>query len=295
MSNHGWKHDDLAADLAAHLRGYARPAMIWTDMQLGPMGSARPDVYSIEPTYSRFVAMAYEVKISRADFLSDVTSGKALRYLEFAGSLVYATPKGMVRKDEIPDGCGLIERSDTGWRYAKKPKVNPVQNLPRDAWMKLLIDGVHRCQMIARDPQARQANPWKQEELARKMLGDELAKLMRDRQWAKHSLEQDIEQLRKEREATAEARNAERQRQIGAANAELANIRAAIAIEARGLGLPDDASSYDVRQALQRLRPDADRQALIGAAATLRRHAQWQLREAEEMEAAIRQDEDPTG
>lgn len=295
MSGHSWKHDDLAADLAAHLRGYARPAMIWTDMQLGPMGSARPDVYSIEPTYSRFVAAAYEVKISRADFLSDVTSGKALRYLEFAGSLVYATPKGMVRKDEIPDGCGLIERSDTGWRYAKKPKVNPVQNLPRDAWMKLLIDGVHRCQMIARDPQARQANPWKQEELARKMLGDELAKLMRDRQWARHSLEQDIEQLRKEREATAEARNAERQRQIGAANAELANIRAAIAIEARGLGLPDDASSYDVRQALQRLRPDADRQALIGAAATLRRHAQWQLREAEEMEAAIRQDEEPTG
>lgn len=294
MSSHGWKHDELANDLAAHLRGYARPAMIWTDMQLGPAGSARPDVYSIEPTYSRFIAAAYEVKISRADFLSDVTSGKALRYLEFAGSLVYATPKGMVRKDEIPHGCGLIERSDTGWRYAKKPKVNPVQNLPRDAWMKLLIDGVHRCQMLARDPQARQANPWKQEELARKMLGDELAKMMRDRQWAKHSLQQEVEQLQRERASTAEARNAERQRQIGAANAELANIRALIAAEARGLGLPEDATSYDVRQALQRMRPDADRQALIGAARTLRRHAEWQLREAEEMEAAFCQDEEPS-
>jgi len=294
MSSHGRKHDELANDLAAHLRGYARPAMIWTDMQLGPAGSARPDVYSIEPTYSRFIAAAYEVKISRADFLSDVTSGKALRYLEFAGSLVYATPKGMVRKDEIPHGCGLIERSDTGWRYAKKPKVNPVQNLPRDAWMKLLIDGVHRCQMLARDPQARQANPWKQEELARKMLGDELAKMMRDRQWAKHSLQQEVEQLQRERASTAEARNAERQRQIGAANAELANIRALIAAEARGLGLPEDATSYDVRQALQRMRPDADRQALIGAARTLRRHAEWQLREAEEMEAAFCQDEEPS-
>lgn len=295
MSDHGWKHDDLANDLAAHLRGYARPAMIWTDMQLGPAGSARPDVYSIEPTYSRFLAVAYEVKISRSDFLSDVTSGKALRYLEFAGSLVYATPKGMVRKDEIPDGCGLIERSGTGWRYAKKPKVNPVQNLPRDAWMKLLIDGVTRCQSALRDPKVRQANQWEHAERVRKMLGDELGNMLRNREAAKHYLEQEIEQLRQERETTSQARAAERQRQIGAANAELANIKAMIATEARGLGLPEDATAYDVRQALQRLRPDADRQALIGAARTLRRHAEWQLREAEEMEAAIGQDEGAEG
>lgn len=39
-------HDELAQSLAAHLRGDAR--MIWCDLQLGPSGSPRPDVYTID-------------------------------------------------------------------------------------------------------------------------------------------------------------------------------------------------------------------------------------------------------
>ena len=30
-----WRHDELADDLAAHLRG-GTDRMVWTDMQLGP-------------------------------------------------------------------------------------------------------------------------------------------------------------------------------------------------------------------------------------------------------------------
>ena len=44
-------HDELAADLAAHLRG--ERTMVWTDMQLGSSGSVRPDVYTIAKSYVR--------------------------------------------------------------------------------------------------------------------------------------------------------------------------------------------------------------------------------------------------
>lgn len=43
-------HDELAADLAAKLRTDRR--MVWTDIQLGPSGSPRPDVYAIFKSFS---------------------------------------------------------------------------------------------------------------------------------------------------------------------------------------------------------------------------------------------------
>ena len=65
-----WQHDQLAEDLAAHLKAPDR--MVWLNMQLGPRGSPRPDVYTIYKSYVRPQPTAYEVKISREDFRSDI-------------------------------------------------------------------------------------------------------------------------------------------------------------------------------------------------------------------------------
>jgi len=46
-----WLHDDLQADLAAWLKDKSR--MVWQDVQLGPAGSMRPDVYTLRKSFVR--------------------------------------------------------------------------------------------------------------------------------------------------------------------------------------------------------------------------------------------------
>ena len=76
------KHDELADDLAAHLRADRR--MVWTNIQLGPSGSPRPDVYAFFKSYVDPRPMAYECKVSLSDFRADVTAGKWQSYRKFS-------------------------------------------------------------------------------------------------------------------------------------------------------------------------------------------------------------------
>jgi hypothetical protein len=128
-------------DLAGYLKAPER--MVWMDIQLGPSGSPRPDVYTLNKSYVRPCPTAYECKISRSDFLSDVTSGKWSSYLQYAHSVVFAVPAGLVSKAEIPEQCGLIERKENVWRMAKRAVINP-RRIDEEALLKLLIDGVRR-------------------------------------------------------------------------------------------------------------------------------------------------------
>lgn len=136
-----WEHDALAADLAGHL--FAPERMVWRDMQLGPVGSPRPDVYTIAKSFVRPNPTAYECKISVSDFRADVTSGKWQSYLKYASCVIFAAPAGLISAKDIPPMCGLILRHGEVWRLAKKPTICPVQ-IPQLACLKLLIDGVER-------------------------------------------------------------------------------------------------------------------------------------------------------
>lgn len=106
-----WAHDALASDLASHL-AFTGGRVIFENMQLGPAGSPRPDVYTIPKVYSRFTPLAYEVKISVADFRSDVTSGKWQSYRAYGG-LTQTKPYRAERNTAMascaqidPDICG---------------------------------------------------------------------------------------------------------------------------------------------------------------------------------------------
>lgn len=141
MSGTKWEHDVLAADLAGHL--FAPQRMVWRDLQLGPAGSPRPDVYTIAKSFIRPNPTAYECKISVADFRRDVTSCKWQSYQQFASAVVFAAPAGLIAVSDIPPMCGLILRHEQCWRLAKKPTICPVK-IPQEAFLKLLIDGVER-------------------------------------------------------------------------------------------------------------------------------------------------------
>src|SRR5262245_7005098 len=93
-------HDALAESLADHVRGPER--MVWCDMQLGPGGSPRPDVYAIYKSFVNPAPTAYECKVSTSDFRADVTSGKWKTYLPFASAVYFACEAGLFGKAEVP-------------------------------------------------------------------------------------------------------------------------------------------------------------------------------------------------
>lgn len=284
-----WSHDALASDLASHLAGNTRERMIWENMQLGPSGSMRPDVYAIECSYSRFVATAYEVKVTRSDFLSDVNSGKALQYLQVAGRLIYAVPAGLVQLGEIPHGCGLIVRHPGGgWRHVRKPKVSPVETLPQSVWMKLLIDGCAReRRSVDAAVKPRKADAWTQADRVRRMFGNEIGNLLRNRNYAADGLRRETEKLEAERAATQEeargfiaSRLKVEQDQLAAALAELEQF-------GRELGMEGNVTAFGVRQHLQKLRTEHDRQRLEDAAQMMRRHGNWAIEHADKILSSI--------
>lgn len=184
-----WGHDELQEDLAEHLS--SNPSrMVWADMQLGPSGSPRPDVFTLEKSYSKFRPRIYEVKISRSDFRHDVTEGKWIKYLDFACCVTFAVPQGLIRKDEVPRGCGLIVRHNKVWRHLKKPTLQSVETLDHLAWMKLLIDGVSRERLANRRVVA---NEYRYMRAVRKKLGDEVADAVKDVSLAHHKAKRIVE------------------------------------------------------------------------------------------------------
>lgn len=188
MTTKAWGHDELAHDLANHLR--VNPEhMVWEDMQMGPSGSIRPDVYLLKKAYSTFAPITYEIKVSFSDFRSDITSGKWQGYLKFSSGVIFAVPAGLINKADVPAGCGLIVRHDEVWRTVKRPTLQKIDTLPHSAWMKMLIDGIERVQ-FERARLRQRSNSWQVEQKLRAKYGDELARLiadvMRDRDMLEH-------------------------------------------------------------------------------------------------------------
>lgn len=63
-----------------------------------------------------FERIAVEIKISRGDFFRD-TEEKRRAWHAVAHRFAYATPPGLVRPDEVPDGCGLLEVDPAAPRF----------------------------------------------------------------------------------------------------------------------------------------------------------------------------------
>ncbi len=266
--SHKWGHDELAADLANHLRGKG-DIMAWENMQIGPSGSPRPDVYTIGKTFVRFCPMTYEIKVSVSDFRSDVTSGKWQSYLKFSGAVIFATPVGLISKADVPAGCGLIQRSETGWRVAKAPTIQRVDSMHQDVWLKLLMTGVERAAEQQKATARRVAHDWTVKEHLNKRFGQEVGELVYKVRHNKMLINSDIEALEKQRatikdlthwELKSAKENIERsEARFSAAQAELASA----------LGLEVDANTHtlitSMRKAANRLNENSEIQRLTNA------------------------------
>lgn len=256
MDQKKWGHNELAHDLAKKFR-VNDAMMVWEDMPMGSSGSVRPDVYVLKKSYSSFQPITYEIKVSRSDFLSDVTSGKWQGYLKFSSGVVFAVPKGLVSKEEIPKGCGLIVRSEKGWRTTKRPTLNVVDTLPHKVWMKMLIDGVDRAgrEAIKKRPQA---SEWLLEQRLRDKLGHDAAILIRNVLSEQAAVEKQLESLK---ETRAEIRDKQKNLKDKAIH-QWQIIHSDYSRLARSLGLKPDCKIHELRielyRACERLRNDAE-------------------------------------
>lgn len=205
-------HDDLQNDLAAHLRGNT-DRMVWCNTQLGPVGSPRPDVYTVAKSFSRFAADAYEIKVTVSDLRRDTTSGKWQSYVPFAHRVWFAFERGLAPLEGIPTACGVILRGPTGWRAARKPVSQALPTLPRDAWIKLVLTLHAGCPPT--QVSGRHMSDWSANQLARRKWGDEFADLLGSRAAATRAYERETQRL----EGLADELREEQKRRSEAADA----------------------------------------------------------------------------
>ena len=66
---------------------------------------------------------AIEIKISRADFFRD-TPEKRFAWQKHTNRFVYLVPKGLVKPEEVADGCGLWEYENGVITVTKRARIN---------------------------------------------------------------------------------------------------------------------------------------------------------------------------
>ena len=90
------------------------------------------DLFAIDLYPSKvFHSVAYEVKISRADFLRELKQPEKRTFAEtIANECVFAMPTGTAKLDEIPEGWGLLEIGTAGPRIAKAAQQRKVEAWP---------------------------------------------------------------------------------------------------------------------------------------------------------------------
>ncbi len=63
----------------------------------------------------RHARYAYEIKVARADFLHELKKPmKRAAALRLSNRFYFAAPTGLIKKDELPAECGLVEVSEAG-------------------------------------------------------------------------------------------------------------------------------------------------------------------------------------
>lgn len=121
--------------------------MIWATELAMSTGARRCDFWTLAPWQSKgYLATAYEVKVSRADYRRD-TYDKQREARLFSDRFYYVTPLGLLRPEEIPDWAGLIEIAD-----AKRKIIVPAPLRDKDmpSW-ELVVSLLRNSGQIRRD------------------------------------------------------------------------------------------------------------------------------------------------
>ena len=87
-----------------------------SQVKMGSAGSKILDGVAIPASWSPRTIIGYEIKVTRADFLSD---NKYPHYMETCNLFYFVVPKGLIKKEEVPRNVGIIEYNNGKLRQIK--------------------------------------------------------------------------------------------------------------------------------------------------------------------------------
>ena len=139
---------DLTGEiLAALIADGESKDCIWASELAFDGGARRCDFWTVSANSSAgFQAVAYEIKISRADFKRD-THAKQRQARLFSDRFYYVAPRGLLKPDDMPDWAGLIE-FDEGALSMKVPAPHRDKDAP--TW-QLVVSLIRNSGIIRRD------------------------------------------------------------------------------------------------------------------------------------------------
>lgn len=106
----------------------------------GGGGHLRMDAWAMNRSWARPLVTAYEIKVSRSDFLQDK---KWQYYLTCCNEFFFACPHGLIQPTELPPEVGLLWVSQTGARlFVKKKAQFREPEIPECLWRYILMSRV---------------------------------------------------------------------------------------------------------------------------------------------------------
>jgi hypothetical protein len=133
------KERELQEAFAEQLRTAKERHIVWMELTL-PDGGGRADVFAFRPWGSFRDQTVYEVKANRRAYWNDVNEGKYRKYLPYCHRLFFVVPAGLVKKAEVPEGCGLITRQPHGgFRVVVPAPRREIEEPPQD-WLWGLLE-----------------------------------------------------------------------------------------------------------------------------------------------------------
>jgi len=96
------------------------------------------DAFSLGWWSGMFLAIGFEIKVTRADFLREIQDSEKRRpAMGLCHQFYYVTPRRLLRPSEIPEGCGLIEFWKAGRLGETQRHVildAPIREAPPPGW-----------------------------------------------------------------------------------------------------------------------------------------------------------------
>jgi len=117
----------------------------------GKQAEQRIDAWAMNCWPSKREMIAFEVKVSRSDFLREIANPRKRRpALFYSNKFYFVAPEGLIKSDELPVECGLIEidsehkaviKEAAIWRDCHAPSWSFLASIARRAALKEQNDG----------------------------------------------------------------------------------------------------------------------------------------------------------
>ena len=142
-----------------------------------PQGLLIFDGLAITKSYTKPCITGYEIKVSRSDFTRD---NKWHLYLQYCNEFFFVVPKGLIRKEELPDGVGLIYYDPEAKRVlstAKKALYRQIEE-PVGVYTYIIYSRLDEDRIPFYEDKAEYAKEYLEDKARKKYVGDRLGSKM---------------------------------------------------------------------------------------------------------------------